>query len=100
MNVTKVVLTDFNCISGDLQGSVLDFGHTTISNLMGDDETLWTHTVIAILLFPLGIILMRHFSVGLRITMEEHGDGSNDNSVESRFGAILFSNFGGKSLNF
>jgi hypothetical protein len=67
-----------------MQGSEIDFGHTTISNLQGDDNRLWVHVVITIILFPLGIIFMRHFSVGLRITVEEHGDGNNDNSVESR----------------
>jgi hypothetical protein len=60
------------------------FGHTTISNLEGSDDRLWVHVIIAILLFPLGIVVMRHFSVGLKISLEDHGDGSNDNSVESR----------------
>jgi hypothetical protein len=52
--------------------------------LEGDDDLLWVHLSVAILLFPVGIIFMRHFSVGLKITVEEHGDGNNDNSVESR----------------
>ena len=64
---------------------MVEFGHTTISNLEGSDEKLWVHVVVAILLFPLGIVFMRSFSVGLNIALEDHGDGSNDNSVESRF---------------
>jgi hypothetical protein len=69
---------------GKIQGTEIDFAHTTISNLEGDDDLLWVHLSVAILLFPVGIIFMRHFSVGLKITVEEHGDGNNDNSVESR----------------
>jgi len=74
---------------GDQQGSEVDFGHTTISNLRGEDERLWVHVLIAILLFPIGVVFMRRFSVGLKITLQEHGDGSNDKSVESRSLMIL-----------
>lgn len=74
---------------GDQQGSEVDFGHTTISNLRGEDERLWVHVLIAILLFPIGVVFMRRFSVGLKITLQEHGDGSNDKSVESRYSAPL-----------
>ena len=74
----------FCLISGELQGTEVEFGHTTISNLQGTDNRLWVHVVVAILLFPLGILFMRHFSVGLKIMIHEHGDGSNDKSVASR----------------
>lgn len=70
---------------------MVEFGHTTISNLDGTDERLWVHVVVAILLFPLGIVFMRSFSVGLNIAVEDHGDGNNDNSVESRFESLRLS---------
>ena len=57
---------------GMIQGSKQDFGHTTISNLQGSDERLWIHVVIVIVFFPLGIFIMRKFSVNLR--MEEYKD--------------------------
>ena len=70
----------------------MEFGHTTISNLQGTDDWLWVHVLIAILFFPLGILFMRHFSVGLKITLQEHGNGSNDNSVESRYSHTTLNN--------
>ena len=48
----------------------MDFGHTTISNLKGTDDRLWVHIVLAILFLPLGIAIMRHFSVNLGIRDE------------------------------
>ena len=57
---------------GDLQGKEADFGHTTISNLGGTDQLLWIHVVIVILFFPLGIFIMRKFSVNLKI--EEYAE--------------------------
>ena len=53
---------------GSLQGDNNDFGHTTISNLNGTDERLWIHVIAVILFFPLGILIMRRFSVNLQIT--------------------------------
>ncbi len=52
---------------GTLQGTEVDFGHTTISNLKGTDDRLWVHVVLVILFLPLGIAIMRHFSVNLNI---------------------------------
>ena len=57
--------------SGTLQGSDVDFGHTTISNLKGTDERLWVHVVLVILFLPMGIAIMRHFSVNLGLRSEE-----------------------------
>lgn len=55
---------------GELQGTTVDFGHTTISNLKGTDNRLWVHIVLVILFLPLGIAIMRHFSVHLGIRDE------------------------------
>ncbi len=49
----------------------MDFGHTTISNLEGSDERLWIHIVVVILFLPLGIFIMRKFSVNLRMEEED-----------------------------
>ena len=60
------------CFSqGDLQGTEVDFGHTTISNLRGSDERLWVHIVVVILFLPLGVFIMRKFSVNLRMEEED-----------------------------
>ena len=56
---------------GDIQGDEMDFGHTTISNLRGSDNRLWVHVVLTILFFPLGIFIMRKFSVNLNIDEQE-----------------------------
>ena len=42
------------------------FGHTTISNLEGDNDLIWIHIVITILFTVLGVAIMRRFSVNLR----------------------------------
>ena len=44
-----------------------DFGHTTISNLEGDNDLIWIHIVITILFTVLGVAIMRRFSVNLRL---------------------------------
>ena len=64
---------------GTLQGNVTDFGHTTISNLKGTDDRLWVHVVLVILFLPLGIAIMRHFSVNLGIK-----DDKEDTDITSR----------------
>lgn len=56
----------------------MDFGHTTISNLKGTDNRLWVHVIIVILFLPLGIFIMRKFSVTLKI------DGT-DQCISSRY---------------
>lgn len=52
---------------GDLQGGDADFGHTTISNLDGSAKWLWVHAIMTVLFFPVGILIMRRFSVALGI---------------------------------
>ena len=52
---------------GELQGDNSNFGHTTISNLHGSANWLWIHAIMTVLFFPLGILIMRRFSVGLGI---------------------------------
>jgi hypothetical protein len=59
---------------GTLQGTDVDFGHTTISNLKGSDDRLWVHVVLVILFLPLGIAIMRHFSVNLGIRKDHEED--------------------------
>lgn len=59
---------------GTLQGTDVDFGHTTISNLKGTDDRLWVHVVLVILFLPLGIAIMRHFSVNLEIRSDDEDD--------------------------
>eukprot|EP00095_Tigriopus_kingsejongensis_P009316 snap_masked-scaffold320_size207635-processed-gene-1.8 protein:Tk09316 transcript:snap_masked-scaffold320_size207635-processed-gene-1.8-mRNA-1 annotation:"hypothetical protein L798_12217" len=56
---------------GDIQGTKVDFGHTTISNLQGSDERLWVHVIMCILFFPVGVYLMRRFSVDLKMDTRE-----------------------------
>lgn len=53
---------------GELQGDNSDFGHTTISNLNGSADWLWIHAIMTVLFFPIGILIMRRFSVGLGLT--------------------------------
>ena len=60
-----------------ISGGKQNFGHTTISNLPSNSEALWVHIVIGILFMPLGIFIMRRFSVSLRMEQE-------DDSVSSR----------------
>ena len=47
-----------------------DFGHTTLANLSPSQDgiILWIHVVIAFLMFPVAIFLMRRFSIGLKMT--------------------------------
>jgi hypothetical protein len=52
---------------GNNEGTNVDFGHTTISNLTAGDDRLWIHIAMTILFFPLGIFIMRKFSVNLHI---------------------------------
>ncbi|TRY76367.1 hypothetical protein TCAL_11352 [Tigriopus californicus] len=56
---------------GEIQGTKVDFGHTTISNLQGSDERLWVHVILCILFFPVGVYLMRRFSVDLKMDAED-----------------------------
>ena len=78
LNINDIFITVV-FILGTLQGTNVDFGHTTISNLKGTDERLWVHVVLVILFLPLGIAIMRHFSVNLGIR-----DDNKDLDVSSR----------------
>ena len=48
-------------------GTPTDFPHTTISNLEGDNDLIWIHIVTTILFTVLGVLIMRRFSVNLRL---------------------------------
>lgn len=65
------VILPINFTMGNMQGDKTNFGHTTISNLDPLDNVLWIHIVIAILFMPMGIFIMRRFSVSLRMEEEE-----------------------------
>jgi len=56
---------------GTLQGNATDFGHTTMANVdpknFRESNLLWVHIVLAFLLFPMAIFLMRRFSIGLKM---------------------------------
>ncbi|KAF4525455.1 hypothetical protein B566_EDAN004867 [Ephemera danica] len=56
---------------GDLQGNEKTFGHTTLSNLKPDSQLLWAHVVLALLYVPLGIIVMRRFSLSVPLQKED-----------------------------
>lgn len=51
---------------GDLEGDERAFGHTTVSNLDPSSPLLWVHVTLAILYLPVGIYIMRCFSVNLK----------------------------------
>ena len=50
---------------GENYGNKSDFGHTTIINLDVGSSYLYVHTVLAFILFPVSILLMKKFSVDL-----------------------------------
>ena len=58
--------------TGSQLGNATDFGHTTLANLDPNDEEdaiiLWIHVILAFLMFPAAILLMRRFSIGLKMT--------------------------------
>jgi hypothetical protein len=56
-------------LQGTKLGTVNDFGHTTLANLDSEKDSfiLWIHLVIAFLMFPAAIFLMRRFSIGLKM---------------------------------
>ncbi|GAB6020649.1 hypothetical protein CHUAL_003319 [Chamberlinius hualienensis] len=63
--VSLVVVLPIN-YQGTLKGDANDFGQTTISNLSPSSPVLWVHILLSIILFPLGVYCMRHFSVNLK----------------------------------
>ncbi|GFS19654.1 CSC1-like protein 2 [Elysia marginata] len=56
---------------GDLLGTALDFGHTTIANLKPESPVLWVHAVMAVLYLVIVIAVLRHFSVNLDAEEDE-----------------------------
>ena len=58
--------------TGSQLGNATDFGHTTLANLdpKSDEDAiiLWIHVILAFLMFPAAILLMRRFSIGLKMT--------------------------------
>jgi len=58
------LILPFN-FQGNKQGSVLDFGHTTLANLDPESSYLYVHITVAFLLFPIAIFIMRRFSASL-----------------------------------
>jgi hypothetical protein len=65
MIISLTIVLPIN-FQGDLEGDERTFGHTTLSNLRPDSPYLWTHVTLAILYLPLGIIIMRRFSVTIK----------------------------------
>lgn len=63
ISLTVVLPINFQ---GDLEGDERAFGHTTVSNLDPNSPLLWVHVTLAILYVPLGIYVMRRFSVNLK----------------------------------
>ena len=62
---------------GNVQAGTSSFGHTTISNLPSNHGVLWVHIIVGILFMPLGIFIMRKFSVSLRIEVEDSAEVSS-----------------------
>ncbi|XP_047108351.1 calcium permeable stress-gated cation channel 1 [Schistocerca piceifrons] len=65
MVISLAVVLPVN-FQGNLGGDEETFGHTTLSNLDPSSPYLWIHVTLAILYLPLGIIVMRRFSVTMR----------------------------------
>ena len=59
----------------NLQGTMHDdskpYARTTISNISGSSNLLWSHSIISILLMPIGIALMTHFSRSIKAENEQ-----------------------------
>ncbi|XP_034243730.1 CSC1-like protein 1 [Thrips palmi] len=68
ISLTVVLPINFQ---GEMQGDETTFGHTTLSNLTPNSPLLWIHVTLAILYLPLGIIIMRRFSVNIKVTERE-----------------------------
>ena len=68
--VSCIVILPLNFTGTQLDLDSSDFGHTTLANLSPSQDgiILWIHVVIAFLMFPVAIFLMRRFSIGLKMT--------------------------------
>jgi len=61
------IILPINMTMGNMQGDTKSFGRTTISNIPGEHGIILVHIIIGILFMPLGIFIMRKFSVTLDI---------------------------------
>ncbi|XP_075213125.1 transmembrane protein 63 isoform X2 [Lycorma delicatula] len=64
--VSLVIVLPINYHGSLLESSDQLFGRTTVSNLHPNSHWLWVHVTLAILYLPLGIYIMRRFSVNLK----------------------------------
>lgn len=71
MVISLTIVLPIN-FQGDLEGDEKTFGHTTLSNLDPSSSYLWTHVTLAILYLPLGIIIMRRFSVTIKFDEKDN----------------------------
>ncbi|RWS16487.1 hypothetical protein B4U79_02323, partial [Dinothrombium tinctorium] len=58
-------------LTGNVEKENKYFARTTISNLDVDSSLLWIHVIISMLLLPLGLILMCHFSKTIKAEDEQ-----------------------------
>ncbi|XP_046401066.1 calcium permeable stress-gated cation channel 1 isoform X1 [Ischnura elegans] len=72
MVISLCVILPIN-FQGDLEGDETSFGHTTLHNLDPSSPFLWAHVTLSILFLPLGIIIMRRFSISMKF---EDGDNN------------------------
>ncbi|CAG5118580.1 unnamed protein product [Candidula unifasciata] len=56
---------------GDLLGTAVDFGHTTIGNLRQDNPLLWVHAVMSVLYLVIVIAVLSHFRLNLDVEEDE-----------------------------
>lgn len=63
--ICLVVVLPVN-FQGDLEGDRAAFGHTTMINLEPKSYLLWIHVLLSVVLLPIGVYFMRHFSVNLK----------------------------------
>ncbi|XP_022189057.1 calcium permeable stress-gated cation channel 1 [Nilaparvata lugens] len=65
-SVSLLVVLPINYHGSYIEGNDQLFGHTTVSNLNPNSSWLWAHVTLALLYLPLGIYVMRCFSVNLK----------------------------------
>ena len=77
---------------GSQLGNGTQFGHTTLANLSPnqpeDQIYLWVHVIVAFIMFPIAIFLMRVFSTNLKMT-----DTDLKITRTLAIGRFLFENF-------
>ena len=72
-------------MQGELQGDVHSFEHTTLVNLSADSPLLWAHVCLSFFFFPLAIIVMRRFSVGVRFQVGQRKTCIAEKNVDVLF---------------